>query len=33
MTNQAFIPKFQEEYGAKLLALTLLTNFGWSFLS
>ena len=28
-----FIPKFQEEYSAKLPALTLLTNLGWSFLS
>ena len=27
------IPKFQEEYSAKLPALTLLTNMGWSFLS
>lgn len=27
------IPKFQEEYSAKLPALTLLTNLGWSFLS
>ncbi|PSF06107.1 DEAD/DEAH box helicase [Marinobacter fuscus] len=26
-------PKFQEEYSAKLPALTLLTNLGWSFLS
>src|SRR5690554_4411745 len=33
MTNQAFTPKFQEEYSAKLPALTLLTNLGWSFLS
>ena len=28
-----FTPKFQEEYSAKLPALTLLTNLGWSFLS
>lgn len=28
-----FSPKFQEEYSAKLPALTLLTNLGWSFLS
>ncbi|MHC5554759.1 type I restriction endonuclease subunit R [Vibrio parahaemolyticus] len=28
-----YIPKFQEEYSAKLPALTLLTNLGWSFLS
>ena len=27
-----FSPKFQEEYSAKLPALTLLTNLGWSFL-
>ncbi|MCG8313739.1 MAG: type I restriction endonuclease subunit R [Pseudomonadales bacterium] len=26
-------PKFQEEYSAKLPALTMLTNLGWSFLS
>ncbi|QIL90940.1 HsdR family type I site-specific deoxyribonuclease [Microbulbifer sp. SH-1] len=26
-------PKFQEEYSAKLPALTLLTNLGWSFVS
>ena len=25
--------KFQEEYSAKLPALTLLTNLGWSFIS
>ncbi len=31
MTN--FLPKFQEEYSAKLPALALLTNLGWSFLS
>lgn len=28
-----YLPKFQEEYSAKLPALTLLTNLGWSFLS
>lgn len=28
-----FSPKFQEEYSAKLPALMLLTNLGWSFLS
>src|SRR5690606_18362694 len=28
-----YTPKFQEEYSAKLPALTLLTNLGWSFLS
>ena len=28
-----FIPKFQEEYSAKIPALTLLANLGWSFLS
>ncbi|MDR9497869.1 MAG: type I restriction endonuclease subunit R [Hydrogenovibrio sp.] len=27
------VPKFQEEYSAKLPALSLLTNLGWSFLS
>lgn len=27
------VPKFQEEYSAKLPAMTLLTNLGWSFLS
>ncbi|SDY75066.1 type I restriction endonuclease subunit R [Nitrosomonas sp. Nm33] len=27
------IPKFQEEYSAKLPALTLLTNLGWNYLS
>ncbi|MCP5170289.1 MAG: hypothetical protein H6999_11125 [Hahellaceae bacterium] len=27
------LPKFQEEYSAKLPALTLLTNLGWQFLS
>ncbi|MDM1708099.1 type I restriction endonuclease subunit R [Thiopseudomonas alkaliphila] len=32
MTIQA-VPRFQEEYSAKLPALTLLTNLGWSFLS
>lgn len=31
--NPAFTPKFQEEYSAKLPALALLTNLGWSFLS
>ena len=31
MTQQT--PKFQEEYSAKLPALTLLTNLGWSFLN
>lgn len=31
MTENA--PKFQEEYSAKLPALTLLTHLGWSFLS
>jgi len=28
-----YTPKFQEEYSAKLPALTFLTNLGWSFLS
>ncbi len=28
-----YTPKFQEEYSAKLPALTLLTNLGWSFFS
>ena len=32
MTNHA-VPEFQEEYSAKLPALALLTNLGWSFLS
>ncbi len=27
------VPKFQEEYSAKLPALALLTQLGWSFLS
>ncbi|WED78335.1 hypothetical protein [Aeromonas allosaccharophila] len=27
------IPKFQEEYSAKIPALTLLTQLGWFFLS
>lgn len=31
--NQLYTPKFQEEYSAKLPALTLLSNLGWSFLS
>ncbi len=30
--NQAFNPKFQEEYSAKIPALTLLCNLGWTFL-
>lgn len=29
----SYTPKFQEEYSAKLPALTLLSNLGWSFLS
>ena len=28
-----FTPKFQEEYSAKIPALTLLTGLGWTFLS
>ncbi|MCX2843048.1 hypothetical protein OQJ59_15595 [Microbulbifer thermotolerans] len=28
-----YTPKFQEEYSARLPALALLTNLGWSFLS
>lgn len=28
-----YTPKFQEDYSAKLPAMTLLTNLGWSFLS
>ncbi|WP_324034733.1 type I restriction endonuclease, partial [Aeromonas caviae] len=28
-----YLPKFQEEYSAKIPALTLLTQLGWSFLS
>lgn len=31
MTDQ-FAPKFQEEYSAKIPALSLLTNLGWTFL-
>lgn len=31
--NQLYTPKFQEEYSAKLPALTLLSNLGWSFFS
>ena len=31
--TEHYTPKFQEEYSAKLPALTLLTNLGWSFLS
>jgi type I restriction enzyme R subunit len=27
------LPKFQEEYSAKIPALTLLHNLGWTFLS
>ena len=30
---QQATPKFQEEYSAKLPALTLLCNLGWTFLS
>lgn len=33
MTYSSPAPKFQEEYSAKLPALTLLTNLGWSFLT
>lgn len=33
MTYSNPAPKFQEEYSAKLPALALLTNLGWSFLS
>lgn len=29
----SYLPKFQEEYSAKLPALALMTNLGWSFLS
>ncbi|EKN3392654.1 type I restriction endonuclease subunit R [Yersinia enterocolitica] len=31
--STSYQPKFQEEYSAKLPALTLLTSLGWSFLS
>ncbi|MCX9164935.1 type I restriction endonuclease subunit R [Escherichia coli] len=31
--NQLYTPKFQEEYSAKIPALTLLTSLGWTFLS
>jgi len=31
--TEHYTPKFQEEYSAKLPALALLTNLGWSFLS
>ena len=31
--DMVIIPKFQEEFSAKLPALTLLNNLGWSFLS
>ncbi|STF48802.1 putative type I restriction enzyme HsdR protein [Escherichia coli] len=31
--NQPYTPKFQEEYSAKIPALTLLTSLGWTFLS
>ena len=31
--TEHYTPKFQEEYSAKLPALTLLTNLGWSFLT
>lgn len=31
--NQTYTPKFQEEYSAKIPALTLLTSLGWTFLS
>lgn len=30
--NQTYTPKFQEEYSAKIPALTLLTSLGWTFL-
>lgn len=33
MNLQNSLPKFQEEYSAKLPALTLLTQLGWRFLS
>lgn len=29
--NQTYTPKFQEEYSAKIPALTLLTCLGWTF--
>lgn len=31
--NQTYTPKFQEEYSAKIPALTLLTSLGWTFIS
>ncbi|EJJ4045604.1 DEAD/DEAH box helicase [Salmonella enterica subsp. enterica serovar Typhimurium] len=31
--NTQYAPKFQEEYSAKLPALAMLTNLGWSYLS
>lgn len=31
--NQPYTPKFQEEYSAKIPALTLLSSLGWTFLS
>ena len=31
--NQTYTPKFQEEYSAKIPALTLLISLGWTFLS
>ncbi|SPX19858.1 putative type I restriction enzyme HsdR protein [Escherichia coli] len=31
--DKHYQPKFQEEYSAKIPALTLLTSLGWTFLS
>ncbi|STD21512.1 Uncharacterised protein [Enterobacter asburiae] len=31
--DKHYQPKFQEEYSAKIPALTLLTSLGWAFLS
>jgi type I restriction enzyme, R subunit len=31
--DKHYQPKFQEEYSAKIPALTLLSSLGWSFLS
>lgn len=33
VVSKSHVPRFQEEYSAKLPALALLSNLGWSFLS
>jgi len=33
MSSEMMLPKFQEEYSAKIPALTLLHNLGWTFMS